>query len=300
MSTSVLPMSTPLSNLYHNYDNYGPHDADGRLQPNPTFVNYRDNFAVMNRYEEDSLEQESFEDVASRVSYPYNQLHLQTNPQQQPTPQQQPSEARHVPLQGVPSQAPNQPYVFGSGSDASANVTPTTEFSFRSSWTPTNRPDGASTIPSLQGQLDGSVSIPPFYGGLPAQSRRDSGYPKEEGTSPKRSPIESQPLTGRKRRRSEYAEPGSARAIYLEKNRKAASKCRSKQKMEQEALVEKARDYERTNRVLKAEVELLQAELRGIKDIVGQHANCPDRRMTQYLQREADRLAAAGMRPHYQ
>jgi cyclic AMP-dependent transcription factor ATF-2 len=70
--------------------------------------------------------------------------------------------------------------------------------------------------------------------------------------------------------------------------------------MEQEKLVEDAREAERKNRWLKEEVEILQAELRNIKETVGRHANCPDRRMTQYLQREADRLAAAGMRPQYQ
>ena len=94
-----------------------------------------------------------------------------------------------------------------------------------------------------------------------------------------------------RRRGSEYAEPGSARAIYLEKNRKAASKCRSKQKRQQEELVEAARDVERRNKKLKAEVESLKSGMRDLMELVGQHTNCPDARLKLYLQREADRLA---------
>lgn len=101
----------------------------------------------------------------------------------------------------------------------------------------------------------------------------------------------SQSKVGR-RRGSEYAEPGSARAIYLEKNRKAASKCRSKQKRQQDELVETARDVERRNRILKAEVEILKSGMRELMEIVGQHTECPDARLKLYVQREADRLVS--------
>lgn len=97
-----------------------------------------------------------------------------------------------------------------------------------------------------------------------------------------------------RRRGSEFAEPGSARAVYLEKNRKAASKCRSKQKRQQEDLVETARDVERRNKILKAEVELLKSDMRELMGVVGQHSNCPDARLRLYVQREADRLANGG------
>ena len=99
-----------------------------------------------------------------------------------------------------------------------------------------------------------------------------------------------------RRRGSEYAEPGSARAVYLEKNRKAASKCRSKQKRQQEELVETARDVERRNRILKAEVEVLKSGMQDLMQLVGQHTECPDTRLRLYLQREADRLATGGQR----
>lgn len=98
------------------------------------------------------------------------------------------------------------------------------------------------------------------------------------------------------RRGSEYAEPGSARAVYLEKNRKAASKCRSKQKRQQEELVQTARDVERRNKILKAEVELLRGGMRDLMELVGQHSECPDTRLKLYVQREADRLATGGQR----
>lgn len=97
--------------------------------------------------------------------------------------------------------------------------------------------------------------------------------------------------TGR-RRTSEYVEPGSARAIYLEKNRKAASKCRNKQRKQQEQLVENARIAERQHRILKAEVQMLENELRQVMSEATRHADCSDKRLYTYIQRKADRLAA--------
>jgi hypothetical protein len=109
------------------------------------------------------------------------------------------------------------------------------------------------------------------------------------------SQVSSRPGTGQRsagrKRKLEMAEAGTPRAIYLEKNRKAASKCRSKQKQQQEDLVEEARTHERRNKMLKAEVEILRNDLRCMMDIVGQHTNCSDSRLSKYIQREADRLA---------
>ncbi|KZM22462.1 uncharacterized protein EKO05_0000843 [Ascochyta rabiei] len=102
-----------------------------------------------------------------------------------------------------------------------------------------------------------------------------------------------------RRRGSEYVEPGSARAVYLEKNRKAASKCRSKQKRQEEDLVEAARDAERRNKLLKAEVEMLKNSMRDLMQLVGQHTQCPDTRLKLYLQRQADRLAIRGQRNNF-
>ncbi|KAJ4377020.1 hypothetical protein N0V86_006459 [Didymella sp. IMI 355093] len=123
------------------------------------------------------------------------------------------------------------------------------------------------------------------------KSRCDSQQSGFESHSPRLS--HTQP--GR-RRGSEYAEPGSARAIYLEKNRKAASKCRSKQKRQQEELVEAAREVERRNKILKAEVEILKSGMRDLMELVGQHSGCPDARLKLYVQREADRLATGNLR----
>jgi len=77
----------------------------------------------------------------------------------------------------------------------------------------------------------------------------------------------------------------------------AATKCRTKQRQEQEQLVQRARDEERRNRMLKRDVAILQTELRGIKEIIGLHANCHDQRIAAYLQMEADRLAALRFQP---
>jgi cyclic AMP-dependent transcription factor ATF-2 len=128
---------------------------------------------------------------------------------------------------------------------------------------------------------EGQLMGPP--GSLRTDSARSS---QDSGRS-----STSQRSTGRKRK-SEIVEDGTPRAIYLEKNRKAASKCRSKQKQQQEDLVEEARTHERRNKLLKAEVDMLQHGLRDLMEIVGQHTNCPDSRLSTYVQREADRLAA--------
>lgn len=183
-------------------------------------------------------------------------------------------------------------------------------------FTPANRPtgyyDSTSTVSPSQSHFETSNSSSPVS--FPIPSRRDSLYHKvggslypQEDETPSRRPSTTTTATTpptnttattttgttRRRRNSEYVEPGSARAIYLEKNRRAASKCRSKQKHEQEQLVERSRQYERRNRMLKAEVDLLQAEVRALKDLLGQHAHCPDQRIAQYLQMEASRLASS-------
>jgi cyclic AMP-dependent transcription factor ATF-2 len=135
-----------------------------------------------------------------------------------------------------------------------------------------------------------------FPGGRPVEPRRDSLANSEEAeTSPG-----TRTRIFRGRRRSEYVEPGSARAIYLEKNRKAAAKCRSKQKMEQDALVEESRRAERLNRHLRAEEAMVRAEVHHLREQLAQHVNCPDQRIAQYLQQEADRLAGRGMGPPHQ
>jgi cyclic AMP-dependent transcription factor ATF-2 len=281
MTTSVL--------LQMPFQNHKPYDARNEKHRMASGLpSYEDTWMAQLREDKTS----PFANFSMEPPVTHNGYSLPTNPQQRP------SDSSNIPFPGALSQAPDQRYAFASGSDASANITPSAEFSSPSSWTPTNSTPRADIVPaisSFQGHFDQNVPVPLFYSEISAQPRRDSGNQKEEETSL----STTEPRSGR-RRRSEYADPGSARAIYLEKNRKAASKCRSKQKMEQEKLVEDAREAERKNRWLKEEVEILQAELRNIKETVGRHANCPDRRMTQYLQREADRLAAAGMRPQYQ
>lgn len=138
---------------------------------------------------------------------------------------------------------------------------------------------------SLEGQA--AMQYPTAPPHVANKRRCDSPDIKYSSSSPVRTPS-----LGGRRRRSENVEPGSTRAIYLEKNRKAASKCRSKQKMQQEDLVETARDVERRNRYLKTEVEMLKGGIRELMEIVGQHNGCEDSRLRDYVQRKADRLGS--------
>ncbi|KAF1838891.1 hypothetical protein BDW02DRAFT_575917 [Decorospora gaudefroyi] len=224
-----------------------------------------------------------------------NRWQLETS-QLEPNLQQQSPGANVIPFQDPIAQATHPHFGFASETDATAHIRSPANLSSPSIYRATNasaRAHNLATISPLQTNFHTNTPSP-TYSNISPKRRRDSLYPKQEEASSERT----QASAGR-RRQSEYAAPGSARAIYLEKNRKAASKCRSKQKMEQEVLVERAREEERRNRLLKAEVELLQAELRNIKEVVGQHANCPDSRMTRYMQGEADRLASASIRHQF-
>ncbi|KAF1850501.1 uncharacterized protein K460DRAFT_361278 [Cucurbitaria berberidis CBS 394.84] len=159
-----------------------------------------------------------------------------------------------------------------------------------------NESPGSHGSFSYDGQLQptDAMQFMPFSPDLqhaPFKRRCDSLQTLRESHS-----LDSTNSSTARRRKSEYAEPGSARAIYLAKNRKAASKCRSKQKKQQEELVEIARDVERKNRALKAEVDILKGGIRELMGIVAQHSDCSDKRLTTYVQREADRLAAGAMR----
>lgn len=160
--------------------------------------------------------------------------------------------------------------------------------------------DNASPASDIKMSFDGQThhtaptnfsSFPTETDSLSTKARCDS----LQSNFGSQSPTMPQAQVGR-RHGSEYAEPGSARAIYLEKNRKAASKCRSKQKRQQEELVETARHVERQNKILKAEVDMLKTDMRGLMELVGQHSECPDTRLRLYVQREADRLATGGAR----
>jgi hypothetical protein len=167
----------------------------------------------------------------------------------------------------------------------------------------------APTVSPSQTHFDSSDTSSQFYGDstldLPnaPQSTHlvdDHRVPLHQGSNSSQtshdsySPTYGQRGAGRKRK-SECLEPGSARATYLEKNRKAASKCRNKQKRQQEDLVEETRIAETKNKLLKAEVEMLRGDMRELMQIVDLHSNCTDSRLKCYVQREADRLATGSM-----
>ncbi|KAL5114878.1 hypothetical protein ACEQ8H_007256 [Pleosporales sp. CAS-2024a] len=130
----------------------------------------------------------------------------------------------------------------------------------------------------------------------PAMTRGSSSSPTSDDLPSPSSTLQRSTVVGRKRKVQDMEADSAARYTYLEKNRKAASKCRSKQRRQQEELVEQARDYERKNKCLKAEVALLQEGMRELMQVVGQHCDCPDSRLRRYVQLEADRLANVGSR----
>ncbi|KAL1796012.1 hypothetical protein ACET3X_006236 [Alternaria dauci] len=193
-----------------------------------------------------------------------------------------------------PIHQPSSLHAFGSSADVNANLTSTSSAypitDHDSTFTPSNRSTRSHITPTIspsQTQFDAS-DAPQFYEEPTTnKGRHDSLYPKEEAASPTTTPP-----SGRRRPRLQYAEPGSARAIYLEKNRNAASKCRTKQKREQEQLVDRSRTVERRNRILKAELELLETERRQWMDLANAHMNCPDQRIAIYLQNQADKLGS--------
>lgn len=157
------------------------------------------------------------------------------------------------------------------------------------------------TISPLQTHCDSSDASQKSFNELEPQPFANSTGPSNEqngGLTPRRdshSPNSKPSSSGRKRR-SENVKIGSSRAVYLEKNRAAASKCRNKQKRQQEELVEEAREVERKNRLLKAEAEMLREGVRELMVVVGQHNNCTDSRIKLYIQLQADRLATGELR----
>jgi hypothetical protein len=59
--------------------------------------------------------------------------------------------------------------------------------------------------------------------------------------------------------------------------------------------VEKAREVERRNRVLKAEADMLRGGIRELMHVAAQHNDCPDTRIKLYLQRKADWIATGAL-----
>ncbi|KAF2844186.1 hypothetical protein T440DRAFT_35571 [Plenodomus tracheiphilus IPT5] len=220
-------------------------------------------------------------------------------------------------MQNAPATRPgeDQPNVFSTSAVLSMYSSPS--FFTASNTMATNQSE--PTISPLQTRFDMAENSPNFSASFFYQDHQprapatqimmpfinDSHDPPVDGlyNSPQTRYGSSSPVTaqssGGRPRHPENAEPGSARAIYLEKNRKAANKCRSKRKMLQESLVETARDVKRKNRLLKAEVDMLKGGVQALMQIVGQHTDCADGRLGAYVQRELGRLASGTLRAPY-
>ncbi|KAK8209546.1 hypothetical protein IWZ01DRAFT_406891, partial [Phyllosticta capitalensis] len=99
------------------------------------------------------------------------------------------------------------------------------------------------------------------------RQKRASGAAKPKANSPKRQPRkasvdESDPEESQKRQ------------SFLERNRKAAYKCREKKKEWVTNLEEQCRDLEATNRMYQVELGFLRSEAFDLKNKVFQHSNC--------------------------
>ncbi|KAF2204341.1 hypothetical protein GQ43DRAFT_469139 [Delitschia confertaspora ATCC 74209] len=95
-------------------------------------------------------------------------------------------------------------------------------------------------------------------------------------------------------RRRAILNDDAVRARYLEKNRLAASRCRTKQKQKIEELVQTSKQHERRNLCLKAEEEGLRGERSFLLELAQQHVDCGCDRIHNYMQRIADDLGNQG------
>lgn len=106
-----------------------------------------------------------------------------------------------------------------------------------------------NAVNSRQDQFD--IPVMPSYQCRPELDEHQTCSPRP-GRRSKARAFKQTAKKGQKRK-LEYAELGSARAISLEKNREVAGKCRSKKKQHEEELAEMARETERKNKMLKVE-----------------------------------------------
>lgn len=150
----------------------------------------------------------------------------------------------------------------------------------------------SDTVTSDYYHSNGSFSVDESaYSATHTYSMNREGPVDERGHESIHSRVNFAPRGRGRRRTSDQTESGSARAVYLEKNRQAASKCRAKQKRQHDDLIETVREVERKNKVLKWEVKFLESDLRNLMKIVGKHNECLDGRLRMYVQREANRLS---------
>jgi hypothetical protein len=101
---------------------------------------------------------------------------------------------------------------------------------------------------------------------------------------------ELQKKTGKsQRRRRKNTDPKQRHAEKLEKNRKAAERCRQKQRAFVSNLQERAREEELKRARLIAQVNQLRDSILSLKESMVSHSGCNDERIKQYLLSELSR-----------
>ncbi|KAK7533485.1 hypothetical protein IWX49DRAFT_314262 [Phyllosticta citricarpa] len=87
-------------------------------------------------------------------------------------------------------------------------------------------------------------------------------------------------------------EDASKREQFLERNRKAAHKCRQKKKDWEVSLDESYRGMAAQHRMLQAEVDVLNSQVFALKNLVFQHSNCQFPPINSFIEAEASKVCA--------
>jgi hypothetical protein len=140
-----------------------------------------------------------------------------------------------------------------------------------------------------------STYVPSFQAGHSANigSEDTDGSPGKSTTAP---PIsETQNENGVKKRRPRkkkaplpLAVKEEKRRVFLEKNRKAARKCREKNREKWDRIHEQSVDLEAQNKVWRQRVEELRAEVNALKMLLRKHGKCGDKVIDEWIERHGE------------
>ena len=146
------------------------------------------------------------------------------------------------------------------------------------------------------GPMLGAMQSPvPHPTTLPILGRAPSATPAPEPSTQAKPPVDAEAAPKRRRGRVQKSQSGSKnnskmseekRAGFLERNRKAATKCRAKKKAWTSDLSRQADDTMDRNKYLHGVVAQLREEVLYLKSEVLRHTNCSCPALQQYISRE--------------
>ncbi|KAK7514441.1 uncharacterized protein IWZ02DRAFT_74828 [Phyllosticta citriasiana] len=132
----------------------------------------------------------------------------------------------------------------------------------------------------------------------PDQDERVKDHSKKKRTSSVATSIASPEKKGSRKNSTANSsgeldtEEAPKREQFLERNRKAAHKCRQKKKDWEVNLDEKYRGMAAQNRMLQAEVDVLNGQVFALKNLVFQHSNCQFPPINAFIEAEASKVCA--------